>query len=89
MLLKQSLTQACACGQALKFPEGEIRTKCSCGVIWECGNEGYWHPNDSVAPLAPILPKPVVCSVKSRAERYRNYPKSKHENKGRKGAARC
>lgn len=87
MLLKQSLTQTCSCGQAMNFPEGQIRAKCPCGANWECGPEGYWYIKYITAPFVPILAKPVVCSVKSRAERYCNYPKSK--KKGRKMGQKC
>jgi len=89
-MLKQALTQTCLCGQTMKFPEGEIRAKCSCGATWECGPEGYWYTQNIITPFAPILAKPVVCSVKSKGERYRNYPQSRRKkNKGRKGGSRC
>ncbi|TGE36857.1 hypothetical protein E4K67_17305 [Desulfosporosinus fructosivorans] len=90
-MLKQSSTQLCLCGQTMKFPEGEIRTKCSCGATWECGFEGYWYAQSIVTPFAPILAKPAVSSSKSRNDRYRNYPKSKIKNKkkGRKVGSRC
>ena len=88
MLLKQSLTQTCSCGQAMLFPEGEIRTNCSCGANWELGPEGYWYIKNISASFVPILAKPVVCSVKSRDERYSNYPKNK-QKKGRKAGRKC
>ena len=84
-MLKQALSQTCVCGQPITFPEGEIRTKCSCGANWECGEEGFWHVKENAIAFAPILPKPVICSVKSRAERYRNYPNSKRKRKGKAG----
>ena len=80
MVLKQASRMTCICGQAVTFPEGEIRTKCKtkgCKAVWTCGTEGFW------SVLAPILPKPVVPTVVSkvqpRAERYRKYPKSRRK----------
>lgn len=88
-MVKQASIQTCICGQAVKFPEGEIKTTCcQCGAIWECGTEGYWYTEiPSTAPFAPILAKPVVCSVKSREQKYANYPKSRR--KKRKAGKRC
>ena len=76
MLLKQAI-QTCVCGQAITFPEGEIRAKCQCGAVWEIDTGGVWFTNST----APILAKPVVCSVRSRAERYKNYPKSRRKRR--------
>ena len=45
---KQSLTQTCLRGQAITFPEGEIKFKCKtkgCGAIWEIDNGGFWFTN--------------------------------------------
>jgi len=42
---KQSLTQTCLCGQAITFPEGEIKFKCKCHAIWEIDSGGYWFTN--------------------------------------------
>lgn len=94
MLLKQqSLTQTCLCGQVIKFPEGEVRSICDCEAVWECGPEGYWYTQSIIIPVALIDPKPlVVCSSKSkpeRYERYRKYQKPKHKKKGRKGGSKC
>ncbi len=41
-MVKQALSVPCVCGQALTFPEGEIKTVCQCGAIWEIGHEGFW-----------------------------------------------
>ncbi len=87
-MLKQSLTQTCSCGQTMRFPEGEIKARCSCGIEWDLGLEGYWYTQTPIPSFAPVLARPVVCSVKSPTERYRNYPKSKHK-KGRKAGRKC
>ena len=50
LMVKQMLVK-CICGQALDFPEGQIKTKCNCGAAWECGDEGYWYCVKSVVPV--------------------------------------
>jgi len=82
-MLKQ-VTQTCICGQAMKFPEGEIKAKCSCGAHWELGPEGYWYTQSMTTTFTPILTSPVVSPGKSRSDRYRNYPKNRQKKKGRK-----
>jgi hypothetical protein len=81
-MVKQSSSVSCICGRTIQFPEGEIKTKCSCGTVWECGPEGYWYAEEPVVEFAPILAKPA--KVRSRAEKYRNYPKSKRKRKAGK-----
>lgn len=88
-MLKQALTQTCICSRSIEFPEGEVKATCPCGAKWDLGPEGYWYTRSIITPLAPILAKPVVCSVKSKVDRYRNYPKSRRKNKGRKAGSRC
>lgn len=85
MVVKQAARMTCVCGQPIHFPDGEVRTKCKtkgCKAIWTCGAEGFW------SVLAPIMAKPViptiVSKVQSRADRYRNYPKSRRKKGGRK-----
>lgn len=82
---KQSL-QTCSCGQALDLPEGEVKTICSCGLVWEIDNGGFWFTN-LIIRFDPPSPKPKVSKVVNRAERYRNYPKSKQ--KRRKAGRKC
>ena len=44
-MLKQALSQTCVCGEAMHFPEGQIRAKCptiGCRANWELGPEGFW-----------------------------------------------
>lgn len=97
-MIKQSAAVTCVCGQAITFPEGEVKTQCACGAVWECGIEGYWyteipawHTDKPVTPYAPILAKPKPVSVKTRKERYCNYPKAKRKKrkKQRKAGRKC
>ena len=74
------LIPTCKCGQAIVFPKGKIKVHCptkDCGMRWERGSEGYWAIGVLTTIFTPILARQKACSVKSRAERYRNYPKSK------------
>ena len=41
MLIKQS-PQICKCGWEMKFPEGQVKTTCICGVTWELDLGGVW-----------------------------------------------
>lgn len=41
MVVKQS-EKSCICGQALVFPEAQIRHKCECGAVWELSEDGLW-----------------------------------------------
>lgn len=90
-MIKQSADVTCLCGQAVRFPEGEVKTQCACGAVWECGTEGYWYTELPIAPYVPILAKPKPVSVKTRKERYCNYPKAKGKKrkKQRKAGRKC
>ena len=85
-MVKQALSLPCACGQAITFPEGEIKTKCSCGAVWECGPEGYWYSETPITLFAPIL---ANLNPKNRPSRYEKYMKRRNESKGRKAGRRC
>ena len=52
---KQSLTQTCLCGQAITFPEGEIKFKCKCHAIWEIDSGGFWFTQTVFAPFVAKL----------------------------------
>jgi len=83
-VLKQALTPTCICGRAMDFKHGENKTFCrtpGCGVVLERGPEGYWAQGRSRLAFTPIMPKQKVCSVRSRADRYKNYPKSRRRGK--------
>jgi len=75
---KQSLILTCACGRSMEFPEGEIRFKCKCHAIWEIDDRGFWFS---------LSLKLKASTIRSRAEQYRNYPKTKR--KRRKAGTRC
>lgn len=55
-MVKQALSLQCACGQAVTFPEGEIKFYCKCGTAWEIGIEWFWYTNLTI-PFTPILTK--------------------------------
>lgn len=84
-MLKQSSSVKCICGQAITFPEGEIRTKCFCGAIWECGPEGYWYTEKPITPFTPIFTEP---RPKARQSRYEKYMERRSKSKGRKAGRR-
>jgi len=82
---KQALTPTCICGQAMQFKPGETLSFCrapGCAVLLERGPEGYWAHGKSRIAFTPILPKQKACSVRSRTDRYKNYPKQRRR-KGR------
>ena len=70
-MLKQASVINCTCNNPLIFPDGEIKVKCKCGAIWECGEEGFWYCTN------PFVPIGVSRSYKSRNERYAHFPKSR------------
>lgn len=73
MVVKQKVP-TCICGRAIDFPDGQIRHKCSCNAVWECGEEGYWYTQS----ISPIVARQKVSSVKPRV-----YPQTKRK-KGRR-----
>ncbi|MBC2721814.1 hypothetical protein [Desulfosporosinus sp.] len=81
-MVKQAI-KTCICGQAVDFPEGEVKYICRCGAVWELGEEGYWFTEMALAPKAT---KPV--DILPRSEKYAAYPKSKPKSKRKKGR-RC
>ena len=83
---RSTLIPTCICGRPMEFQHGESKTFCKapgCGVVQQKGPEGYWACGRSRTALTPILPRVVVRKgVKSRADRYKNYPKQRRR-KGR------
>ncbi|WP_040413430.1 hypothetical protein [Desulfosporosinus sp. OT] len=77
MVLKQASTAQCVCGQAVEFPEAQVKTMCRCGAIWELGHAGYWSITSFVLFLAKSRLKP---------DEYKRYPRSR---KRRKAGRRC
>ncbi|KLU66334.1 hypothetical protein DEAC_c17330 [Desulfosporosinus acididurans] len=43
MVVKQEIPVKCLCGQALEFPDGQIKLKCQCGVVWKLSLGGRWE----------------------------------------------
>lgn len=66
MVVKQPCMK-CLCGQALQFPEGQIKTNCRCGAVWELGIEGFWSV--SKVPYVTFL----IYSRKRDLNRYQRY----------------
>ena len=86
----KQLQPRCKCGQAMEFEPGQTKARCpikGCGMRWEYGPEGYWAIGLFTISFTPIFARGKACSVKSRKERYSNYPKS--SRKGRKGGCKC
>ena len=79
---KQS-SQTCSCGQAVTFPEGEVKTMCQCGVVWEIDNGGFWFSN-LIIRFAPIVAK----RKDRKPDHYNNYMGWRARNK-RKAGTRC
>jgi len=85
---KQALTPTCKCGQVISFSKGVSKRKCStrnCGMSWERGPEGYWAIGNITILFTPIITREKACSVRSRKDRYANYPKSSRKRKGKAG----
>ena len=51
-MVKQA-SQTCKCSKLMEFPEGEVKTVCKCGAVWELGVFGYWY----VKVPGPLLPR--------------------------------
>ncbi len=79
MVTKQAQSQTCTCGQALIFPEGEVKLVCKCGAVWEIDNGGFWFTNLTL-PFAPVLAKPRKSHYEKCMERRK---------KGRKAGGKC
>jgi len=43
--------QICTCGKVMNFPDGQIKTTCPCGTIWEMDEGGVWF-SQLVIPFA-------------------------------------
>jgi len=74
---KQSL-QTCLCGQAITFPEGEIRKVCQCGAVWEIDDRGFWFTQTSFVPFV----------AKPKSKHYDNYMKRRDQKKRGKAGTR-
>lgn len=72
-MVKQA-TQTCTCGQAIIPPEGEIKTTCSCGAVWQIDNGGYWFTQTLIAPFV----------ARTKPNHYEKYMK-----KRRKAGKKC
>jgi len=80
------LTPTCKCGQEMHFPKRKNNSMCTtkdCGMRWERRPEGFWAVGLFTLSFTPILTSEKACSVRSRKDRYSNYPKSKRR-KGRR-----
>jgi len=77
-MVKQA-TQICSCGWEMQFPEGEVKTTCPCGSVWELDLGGVWFMQLEFVPFVAKVSK-----GQSRKERYANYPRSR-----RKKGKRC
>ena len=77
MVLKQALSMACVCGQAMEFPGGQVKVTCGCGAVWELGLEGFW----SITSFVLILAKPKGRKL-NHYERYMAWRKSIRGKKG-------
>lgn len=74
-MTKRSL-QTCQCGKPMEFPDGQVKTTCPCGQVWEMDCGGYWFTN-LVIPFA--TPK-----ARFTPEKRKNYPKSNKRRRGNK-----
>lgn len=84
LVLKQSLPLQCICGQAVRLPEAQVKVKCSCGAVWECGPEGYWYTETHIKQFTPIFTEQVPIAKSSRYERHmERRSKSKKRKAGR------
>ena len=81
-MVKQALSQTCMCGQAITFPEGEVKTVCQCGAIWEIDNGGFWFSNF-------IIPFTIAKPRQRNSTNYDSYMKRRVGNKRRKAGSRC
>lgn len=81
-LAEKQMVPKCLCGRQMYFRQGENKALCpKCKVKWERGMEGFWAIGNFTTSFTPIFTKEKTCSVKSRAERYKNYPKQRRRKK--------
>lgn len=84
------LSAQCKCGQIMSFKPGRNKSHCpaeGCGMKWERGPEGFWAIGNITTTFTPILAKEKACSVRSRKDRYANFPRSR-KKKVRNAASR-
>jgi hypothetical protein len=77
--MRSQMLPTCKCGQAIKFPKGKLKAHCpvkNCGMRWELKSEGYWAIGLFTIIFTPIFAREKACSVRTRKDRYSNYPKS-------------
>lgn len=86
MVLKQALPLRCVCGQAVQLPEAQVKVKCSCGAVWECGPEGYWYTETHIKQLTPIFTEQIPIA---KPNRYEKHMAHRNKAKRRKGGRRC
>ena len=74
----------CFCGQAMRFPRYQNKSRCSnCGAKWESAMGGFWAEGLNVLIFTPNLTKECVPEKK---DRYKNYPKARQKKRYR---SRC
>lgn len=78
MVVKQAPIR-CQCGQAMVFPEAEIKTRCRCGTVWEVGLDGCWKIRK--VPFVSFL----ITSRKRDLNQYERYMRWR----SRKAGSRC
>lgn len=71
MVVKQ-LLPICQCGRGMEFPDGQIRSACKCGVIWELALEGYWFMTRKFAPI-------VINPNMARAHNYAKWARKQRK----------
>lgn len=80
------LSPTCLCGQIMTFKPGETKTFCKtpgCGVVQECGPEGYWAYGRSRLVFTPNL----TAEVKRKLNHYQKY--MRWRNRARKAVRPC
>ena len=72
-MVQKQATQTCTCGWEMKFPEGEIKTTCPCGSVWELDLGGVW--------FIQLVFVPFVAKAKSK--HYEKYMANRRKKAGR------
>jgi len=88
MVVKQELSQRCVCGQAIEFPDAQVKVACQCGAVWILSFESFWSIKG--VPLAKKFTQSAavavaVAVVQLRADEYPRYPRSRKRRKAGKG----
>jgi len=84
------LTPKCKCGRVMSFPKSVNESRCpvdGCGMKWKRGPEGCWATGNLTTTFTPIFAREKACSVRSRKDRYANFPRSR-KKKVRNAASR-